>query len=612
MTSHDRLRLCGWLCLVPVLPLAGRLVWLQVVRHDAFEARVDRSMERQDLEIVPRGRILDRTGRPLARSLPASSAFLDLKALAETPGGRDAALDRIARALELDRAEVRKLADSKRRTVWLKRKMTPEETKRVRELGLSAVGLQADELRGYPNGALARPVLGDVNQDNRGSAGLELAYDKAITGRAVPVRMRRDGAGRAMSRESAEGAAAPDLTLTLDRTVQYFAESALDEALAARKATAGTVIVQDPSNGEILAMAVRPSDPLRNTAVQDVYEPGSTFKAVVAAAVLENGLLKPADTVDCEDGRWQLTPSVLIKDHDKQGRIPLSDVIRHSSNIGSGKLGLRLGGREFFRFARLFGFGYRTGVPLPGESPGLIPDGKVDDVRLANAAFGQGVAVTALQLSAAYAALANGGTLYEPRLVLSVGGEPAKPPVVVRRIASEETVRSVRAMFADVVEHGTGVTAQVPGFSAAGKTGTAQKIDPATRKYSGSDYVASFAGWVPAENPRWSILVVIDSPRVGYYAAEVAAPVFSRIARELLAFHGVPPERALAVRGRAPVAAVPAAPAAPAGAAPAPSAPKPSLPKPSFLRPALRVLPARGGRLSAVPAPILADSGETL
>lgn len=598
MTSHDRLRLCGWLCLAPVLPLAGRLLWLQLVRHDAFEARVDRSVERQDLEIVPRGRILDRTGRPLARSLPAWSAFLDLKALGEAPGGRDAALERIARALGMERAELKRLAETKRRTVWLKRKMTPEEAKKVRDLGLPSVGLQADELRSYPNGALARPVLGDVNLDGRGAAGLELAFDKQITGRAVAVRLRRDGAGRALSRETGESEAAPDLTLTLDRTVQYFAEAALDEALAARKAAAGTVIVQDPATGDILAMAVRPSDPLRNTAVQDVYEPGSTFKAVVAAAVLENGLLKPGDTVDCENGRWQLTPSVVIKDHDKQGRIPLTEIIRHSSNVGTGKLGLRLGSKEFFRFARLFGFGYRTGVPLPGESPGLLSDGKVDDVRLANAAFGQGVAVTALQLSAAYAALANGGTLHEPRLVLSVGGEPAKPPVVVRRIASPAAVASLRAMFADVVEKGTGVSAAVPGYSAAGKTGTAQKIDPATRKYSSTDYVASFAGWAPAENPRWSILVVVDSPRVGYYAAEVAAPVFSRIARELLALNAVPPERPLAVRGRAPL---PPPPAVPAG-----------LPRPSLLRPAPRALPGRTGHLKAPPGPVLADAGERL
>lgn len=606
MTSHDRLRVCGWLCLAAAFPLAGRLLWLQLVRHEAFEARVDRSVERQDLEIVPRGRILDRTGRPLARSLPAWSAFLDLKALDEAPGGRESALTRIAGALGMERAEVKKLAQTKRRTVWLKRKMNMEESKRVRDLGISAVGLSPDELRGYPNGPLARPVLGDVNHEGRGASGLELSFDKDIVGRAVPVRLRRDGAGRAISREGGESVAAPDLTLALDRTVQYFAEAALDEALATRKATAGTVIVQDPATGDILAMAVRPSDPLRNNAVQDVYEPGSTFKAVVAAAVLENGLLNPSDTVDCENGRWQMTPSVVIKDHDKQGRIPLTQIIRHSSNVGTGKLGLRLGSKEFFRFARLFGFGYRTGVPLPGESPGLIPDGKVDDVRLANAAFGQGVAVTALQLSAAYAALANGGTLYEPRLVLSVGGRPAKNPVVVRRIASPAAVASLRAMFADVVEHGTGVTAQVPGFSAAGKTGTAQKIDPATRKYSPTDYVASFAGWVPAENPRWSILVVVDSPRVGYYAAEVAAPVFSRIARELLAFHGVPPERPLAVRGRARVPAEPAA----ARTLPRPAALPAPLPRPSLIRPGLRSMPGRTGRL--IPAPVLADSGELL
>ncbi|MBI5596171.1 MAG: penicillin-binding protein 2 [Elusimicrobia bacterium] len=579
MSALERLRLCGWLCLLPVAPLATRLAWLHIVRHHAFEARVDRSVERQDLEIVPRGRILDRNGRPLAQSLPAWSAFLDLKVLGESDAPKEKVLGRIAEALALDRSDLRKTAASKRRTVWIKRKMSFDEAQRLRGLGLACVGIEADEARSYPNDALARPVLGEVNLDGRGAAGLELAFDSDISGRAVPVHLRRDGAGRSIRQESEAAPPPPELTLTIDRAVQFFAETALDEAITSRKASGGTVIVQDPSNGEILAMAVRPSDSRRNHAVQDVYEPGSTFKLVTAAAALENKVLKDGETVDCENGRWQVAPSVAIKDHDKQGRLGLADIIKHSSNIGTGKIGLRLGDKEFFRFARLFGFGYRTGVPLPGESPGLIPSESVPDVSLANAAFGQGVAVTALQLSAAYAAVANGGTLYEPRLVLSVGGAPAREPVVVRRVASPETVAALQKMLVSVVEGGTGVSARVPGYSAAGKTGTAQKIDPATRKYSPTDYVASFAGWVPAQRPRWSILVVVDTPRVGYYAAEVAAPVFSRIARQLLALKGVPPELPLQVKARDP-----AKPAAPAPAA-RPSVPRvPPLPRPTFMR----------------------------
>lgn len=578
MSVLDRLRLCGWLCLLPVGPLAGRLAWLHIVRHQAFEARVDRSVERQDLEIVPRGRILDRSGRTLAQSLPAWSAFLDLKVLNESEAPREKTLGRIAEALSLDRAELRKTASATRRTVWLKRKMSFDEAKRLRALDLSCVGIEADEARSYPNGELARPVLGEVNLDGRGAAGLELAFDSDISGHAVPVRLRRDGAGRSIRQSAEPSDPPPDLTLTIDRAVQFFAEEALDEALKSRKASGGTVIIQDPSNGEVLAMAVRPSDARRNHAVQDVYEPGSTFKVVTAAAALENRLLKDGETVDCEEGRWQVSASVTIKDHDKQGRLGLADIIKHSSNIGTGKIGLRLGEKEFFRFARLFGFGYRTGVPLPGESPGLLPSASIPDVSLANAAFGQGVAVTALQLSAAYAAVANGGTLYEPRLVRSVGSTPWREPVVVRRVASPETVAALQKMFVGVLEGGTGLTAQVPGYSAAGKTGTAQKIDPSTRKYSPTDYVASFAGWVPAQQPRWSILVVIDTPRVGYYAAEVAAPVFSRIARQLLALKGVPPERPLPVKARAP---------APAAKPPAPPH-VPALPRPSFMRPGPR------------------------
>ncbi len=598
MSTSGRLRLCGWLCLLPTAPLAARLGWLQLVRHDAFEARVGHSVERQDLTIVPRGRILDRDGRPLAQSLPAWSVFLDVKVLREMEEPAGEVLDRIADALGMARAETRRLAKTERRTVWLKRKIPLDEARRLRMLELPCVGLQADELRSYPNGALARTLLGEVNHEGRGAAGLELAFDKEITGRAVPVRLRRDGAGRSISRgRNEEPVQAPDLTLTIERPVQFFAEEALDDAMEKHHASAGTIIIQDPATGEVLALATRPGDPRRNPAVQDVYEPGSTFKAVVAAAALEDGTLKPGEAIDCENGRWQLSGAVAIKDHEKQGRLVLADIIKHSSNIGSGKLGLRLGAKEFFRFCRLFGFGYKTGVPLPGESQGMLSDGKVDDVRLANAAFGQGVAVTALQLSAAYAAIANGGTLHEPRLVRAVGPGPAAMPVVVRRVASPGTVAALREMLVGVVEGGTGVSAAVPGYSSAGKTGTAQKVDPSTGKYSATDYVASFVGWVPAAQPRWSILVVIDSPRGGYYGAEVAAPVFSRVARELLALKGVPPERPLSVRGRA---------AAPAAAKATDGTPKSPAPlKPSFL-PAPRPLPR--ARMPAAPAVILAET----
>lgn len=580
MNATHRLRLCGWLCLLPALPLVGRLFWLQLVRHEAYLARVDQSVERYDLEIIPRGRILDRDGRPLAESLPAWSAFLDLKVFAGMDQGQRA-LERIAQTLSLDLKELKRLTHGTRRTAWLKRKITSEEAHRLRALDLPCVGLEPDQLRGYPNGTLARPMLGEVNSEGRGAAGLELAFDKFISGRAMPVRLRRDGAGRSIRHDlQSANPAPPDLTLTVDRAIQFFAEEALDEAITARRAAGGTVIVQDPENGEILAMAVRPSDSRRNHAVQDVYEPGSTFKLVTAAAVLENAILKPGETVDCENGRWQLSAAVAIKDHEKQGRLALADIIKHSSNIGTGKLGLRLGAKEFYRFARLFGFGYKTGVSLPGESPGLVPEGPADDIRLANAAFGQGVAVTVLQLSAAYAAVANGGTLHEPRLVRSIGAAPLRPPVVVRRVASAETISKLQDILIGVIEGGTGVSAAIPGYSSAGKTGTAQKIDPATHKYSSTDYVASFAGWVPARQPRWSILVVIDTPRVGYYAAEVAAPVFSKVARQLLALKAIPPERPLPVRGQRPAPAI-ISPQPPSGAPP----PRvPPLPRPSFTR----------------------------
>ncbi|MEK9146297.1 MAG: penicillin-binding protein 2, partial [Elusimicrobiota bacterium] len=382
-------------------------------------------------------------------------------------------------------------------------------------------------------------------------AGLELTFNSKLRGRSRKIRLTRDGSGRTMPADpvSEEEEAPAELRLTLDRSAQYFAEAELREAVLRHKAKKGIVLVQEPRSGDLLAAAVYPPDPTRNAALQDVFEPGSTFKIVAAAAVLEKGIFAPTDTVDCEGGRWALTPSVLLKDHEPEGVITLAEIIERSSNIGTAKLALRLGPKDFHRHCRTFGFGYKTGLPLPGESAGLLPAlSALNTVRLANAGFGQGVAVTAIQLISAFSALANGGSLMEPRLILAVAGEPAPGPVKLRRVASEKTVSQLGSILEGVVLRGTGQSARLAGYRAAGKTGTAQKIDPATGRYSASDYLSSFIGYAPLPDPRFTILVAIDSPRVGYYGSEVAAPVFAKLARSLLALGAVPPDQPLALR----------------------------------------------------------------
>ena len=585
MRQSSRLHTALYLCLASLLPIAFRLVYLQTVRSDAFSERVAFSTERRALEIIPRGRILDRRGRILAQSVPAWSSFLDLKVLKRDSRNKKKTLKAIASALSIDKDVLRKRLDTKRRTVWLKRKMTLSELGRLKELNLPSVGIHPDERRYYPNEALARSVLGFVRTDGQGLAGVERAFDKALSGQAIRVRHIRDGKGRPIGdTDASENKAPADLVLSLDRTVQYFAEQALDEGIRKTKAKAGIAIVQDPQTGDILALAERPSDPKRSAALQDVYEPGSTFKIVVAAAALETLKVTKDELINCENGRWEMKPGIRIKDHEKKGMLTLDQIIQYSSNIGTAKIGLRLGAKRFIDYCRRFGFGYKTGTPLPGESRGIIPPEKgMRDVRLANAAFGQGVAVTALQLVGAYSAIANGGTLLEPRLVMRSHGRAQRGRVEIRRIANAKTVARLQEMLERVVDDGTGATASIPGYSAAGKTGTAEKIDPSTGKYSTTDYIASFAGYIPANKPRFTILIVVDTPRIGEYGSEVAAPIFAQIARQLLAHFAIPPERPLPLRWNEKDDKI--------KDAPKPLPPTNRLPSPSFLK---RANPAGG------------------
>ncbi len=553
MQPRSRLQLCLILALTPLAPIAARLVYLQIFNHEDLSQRARTSTARQWVEIIPRGRILDRDGHVLAQSLPAWSSFLDIKVFREDPREPGPRLERLGATLGLQPEEISRLLKTKRRTVWLKRKMTVTEVTRLRGLKMRSIGIVVDERRYYPNESLMRPILGSVDSSGRGNAGLELYFDKDLSGRAVRWELTRDGTGRAILHSPGRREAPPpDLRLTLDRTLQYFAEEALAVTVRAHQAASGSILVQDPRTGEILVMASYPSDPFHNAAVQDVYEPGSTFKIIMAAAALESDALKKGERIDCELGKWQMTSKIRIKDHEPLGQLTLSEIIRFSSNIGSAKLGLRLGAETLHRYARLFGFGYKTGIPLPAESAGLMkPASKMTRIRLANGAFGQGLAVTPLQLIGAFSAVANGGTLFEPRLVKRLGDETSRKPVPVRRAIRPETAREIQKMLEAVVESGTGKSAQVPGYRIAGKTGTAQKIDPETKQYSVTDYISSFAGYVPAGDPLYTVLVVIDSSKKGHYGSVVAAPLFKKLVRRILALKGVPPQRALPLRLRA-------------------------------------------------------------
>jgi cell division protein FtsI (penicillin-binding protein 3) len=531
-----RLTVAASVSLLPVIPLGLRLADLQVLRHGALETRAADEFERVAEEAAPRADLLDREGRVLARSVPTWSCFVDKAMVKDAP----AFAAKLAPVLGLPAAEIARKASSAGRFAWLKTDLDAAQADALRAARVEGVGLTPVQRRVYPNGDLARGVLGLVGTESRGLAGLELSLEKRLRGAPRRLELMRDGAGRSIYKSVEEDGMTPEpVRLTLDRNVQYLAEEALRDGGTRGAFKSGVVAVQDPRDGEILAMASWPPTPLNNPLVQDAYEPGSTFKIVAALAAIDGDVVKPDETFFGEHGRWEVVPGVTITDHEGEGDMTLAQILEHSSNIGISKVVDRVGASRFYKMCRLLGFGVKTGSPLPGETAGEVkPVPELTKVGLATASYGYGVQVSPLQVLGAYSAIANGGTLWEPKLVLD-----GRPPVKVRRIASEASVRQLQDILEGVADHGTATNAKISGYRVAGKTGTARRIDPATRKYSTTAYNASFVGYLPASAPRWSVLVVINEPRGSYYGAQAAAPIFASLGRRLLALEGLPPDQ---------------------------------------------------------------------
>jgi len=535
MDTRFRLALAASIALLPLLPLAYRLTYLQVFEHRSLDNRASGEFSRSAEEIVPRADVLDRNGKVLAQSIPVWTCFVDKRMM---PTLTADAVRRLAPILKLSPSALTRRFRQGGRFAALQRDLTFEQSQAVAQAKIEGIGVSPSEQRFYPNGELARSVLGQVSMDGRGIAGIELSLDKRLTGKARKLKVIRDGSGRMIYRDIEKDASAPEpVQLTIDRSIQYFAEEALGEAGKQLHMQQGIAVVQDPSNGDILAMAVYPPNPLKNPIVQDTYEPGSTFKTFTAAAALDSGDVKTTDTFFCENGAYQIAPGTIIHDHEPVGTTDLAGILQYSSNIGAAKVSERLGPETFYRYARAFGFASKTGLPLPGETAGEIrPMSALTRVVLAASAYGYGVAVSPLQIVSAYSAVANGGILYQPRLLSD------DPVVKIRRVASPDTIQKLVPMLENVVEKAATV-ARIPGYRVAGKTGTARRLDPLTKKYSQTSYNGSFAGFLPASRPRWTILVVISAPKGEYYGAQVAAPVFARIAKQLLALYAVAPDK---------------------------------------------------------------------
>ncbi len=538
--------------------IVGRLGQLQILEHAAYAERAEDQQHRVVELDAPRGTVYEARGRELAVSVEAESAWASPRQLAKHMAPAVAA-GQLARLLRLDPRELAPKLAADRGFVWLRRKLDPDSARRLRDLALPGVYFELESKRHYPLGKLAGPVLGCVGTDNQGLAGLEQQYEQDIASKRGRRTVLRDALhGTLVHPQLADVDPAPgqDLYLTLDASIQHIAERELARAVEAAAARGGYALVLDPRTGAVLAMASHPGfDPNRCTAypqetwrnrpVTDAFEPGSSFKMVTAAAALEANVLDPTDLLDCEMGGIAVGRT-YIRDHKPFGVLSFRDVIARSSNVGAIKAALLVGRQRLYRTVVDFGFGQPTGIDLPGESRGILrPLDAWPKATEAYVGFGQGLSVSALQLAAAFAAVANGGERVQPYVVAAVGrdGErrPLAPrPVVLGRALSAASARQLERMLEAVVEEGTGQAAAIPGYRVAGKTGTAQKA-VGGRGYA--SHVANFVGFAPARRPAVVCLVAIDEPRQGIEGGRAAAPAFAAIVRQVLLYLGVPPDR---------------------------------------------------------------------
>ena len=555
--TRIRIKLVSGVFLLAFAAILARAFCLQVLAEDEWQKRA----ENQRQKVIPltpqRGTIFDRNHEALAISVQADSLYANPHDV-QDPAAEARTLSKV---LGVSASAIRKKLMSSKGFVWIKRQLTPDVGDKATSLDLPGIHSTKEHRRYYPNGQVASQVLGFTGIDPKGLEGVELKYDAQLLGHGGYLLSERDALGRGIGsgeevvKGQSEGC---DLYLTIDRNLQYIAEKELTAGVKETNAKAGTVIVLDPWTGEVLAMASQPDynpnffrkyrpSQWRNRAVVDTFEPGSTLKPFVLATALDQGVISSRQKIFCENGHFSVGGKV-IHDHKRYGRLSIAEILKYSSNIGAAKIGKALERQRLYEALREFGFGAPTGIDLNGEASGLLREPqRWFEVDLAAISFGQGLTVTPLQLAVATAAIANGGKVMRPyvveRIVNSYGENVEKTdPHTVRRVVSEKTAETIRAMMTMVTEEGgTGTLAAVPGFKIAGKTGTAQKVDPVTGGYSPDKRVSSFVGFAPAEDPKVVILVVIDEPQGMAYGGLVAAPVFSRIAGQVLRYDHVAP-----------------------------------------------------------------------
>ncbi len=556
-----RIYLVAFFFLAGLGTILARAYQLQVLERDRL-ASIARAGYRGTIKLLPkRGTIYDREGHELAVSVEVESVYAHPNLVKR----KNDAAKKLSRALNLSRRKTLGLLRGDSPFVWIKRKISPKEVKRVRALGLEGVGFTTETRRYYPGREIGAHVIGFAGADNQGLEGLERKYDAVLKGPEHTLVKMRDALGRPfyISRPTSKGPEMHDLVLTIDKDIQYRAQQALQRAVTKTRAKSGHCIILNPETGEILAMAVVPlfnpnifwkykPDQWRNRAITDSYEPGSTLKTFLLAAALESRIVSPRTTFYCEEGKFQFA-SHIIHDTKGYGTLTVSDIIVFSSNIGAVKMGRKLGYKKFVTYLEKFGFGSKTGIDLNGERDGFIrPSKKAKEIDRANIFFGQGMTASSLQIALAMAAIANGGELMRPFVVKAIRDQSGRvvkemKPQVIRKVISTKTARKVAQILEGVVsEDGTAPLAAISGYRVAGKTGTSQKVDPRTKSYSRKDYVAIFVGFVPADKPRMVILMTVDEPEGKPYGGLVAGPAFQEVGTWALNYLGITPQVELA------------------------------------------------------------------
>ncbi|MCE5312447.1 MAG: penicillin-binding protein 2 [Nitrospiraceae bacterium] len=529
-----------------------RMVDIMLVNHDRFLAKAQYQQVRKKAVPVKRGVIYDRRGRELAINLDTESIFCDPSEISAP----EKAASALSAALNTAPNVILTKLSGEGRFNWIERKQHPDLGSRINKLKIRGIGTISEPMRSYPKGRLASQILGFVDIDNNGIEGIERQYEKFLAARPEHVKVHRDARGNMLSDGMMKELKGNNIVLTIDEGLQYILEKNLNEAVVHWKAAGATAIIMSPATGEILAMTSLPDyDPndasgskpeqRRNRALTDIYEPGSTFKIIAGAAALEENIVTPSTKFDCSAGNIEVGGK-KIKDAHRHGVLSFAEVIQKSSNVGTIKIAQRLGKDKVYEYIKKFGFGEKTGIDIAGEISGLVrPPHRWSGMSIGAIAIGQEVGVTPLQVLRAYAAIANGGYLVTPHVVSEIrtpeGGLVHKTTPNAKKIISDSTVETFREILKTVTqEGGTALEAAIDGNSVAGKTGTAQIIDPRTKRYSKDRYIGSFVGFVPADKPRLAMIVVINEPKGKIYGGTVAGPVFRKTANEALSYLSVP------------------------------------------------------------------------